>query len=504
MSLLTVADIFSDHMVLRHSRLNPVWGTAPAGAEVEVRLAWKTASCCADDQGRWTVWIDAPGPGSVTRMTVRCGEESVAFEDVACGEVWLAGGQSNMELPLMCMNGAAKWADDAVNANVRLKKIPRRTGEKRQAGWHFYPTESYDEPWQHADRDSAAKFSAIGYVFGAMLAKKLHMPVGVIECNWGGTMIQSWMPTDHIMAHEDTRRDMAAYQAARDAMGEEKAREVFEEYQRTVRQAMINEPDFVDNNLKDPLNFLKEDRNIAFIPMGGDGSHEKPGVLYDYMVARVAPYGLSGVLWYQGEANGMEGEAQRYADLFGRMLRIWRGAWMDPKLPFLTCQLAPFLTSLYWGDRDNWPELRRQQELCSDLYSRTSMAVLLDVGMERNIHPLDKEPVAERLYRLALEDVYGIPAQAHAARPVSCTLGQGCVTVCFTEPVEMREGEKPMLLTVAGRTPARVEQPDPCTLALYPQEDGPLQGACYAQSSWLVPGLFDHKGLPVAPFRMTV
>ena len=93
---LTVADIFSDHMVLRHSRLNPVWGHALAGSEVTVRLGGYEASCLADAQGQWMTWIDTPGPGEIACMTVTCGAEAVTFTDVACGEVWLAGGQSNM------------------------------------------------------------------------------------------------------------------------------------------------------------------------------------------------------------------------------------------------------------------------------------------------------------------------------------------------------------------------------------------------------------------------
>lgn len=504
MNGLAVADIFSDHMVLRHSRRNPVWGTAPAGAQVEVDFAGGSAPCAADGKGRWLAWVDTPGPGFLGRLTVKCGEESVGFDDVACGEVWLAGGQSNMELPLMCMNGGAKWADSAGNANVRLKKIARRCRGERQAGWHFYPTENDDEPWLHAQRDSAAKFSAIGYVFGAMLAKRLGMPVGVIECNWGGTMIQSWMPLKQLLAYEDTRRDVEAYGGLRAAMGEERARKALEDYQRTVRQARISQPNFIDANLKDPLNFLKQDRTIAFVPAGGDGSPEEPGCLYEWMVARVAPYGLSGVLWYQGEANGSEGEAQRYAGLFGRMLKSWRSAWMDPRLPFLTCQLAPFLTSLFWGNKSNWPELRAQQQLCTELYARVSMAVLLDVGMERNIHPLDKEPVAERLCRLALEDVYGVPAQAHPAQVSCCTLGPGCVTIRFTRPVKLCGGLLPAALTDAGEAPCRVTQPEPEVLVLHIQEGRALRGACYAQAGWLTPGLFDDQGLPVPPFQWEI
>ena len=496
--MLTVADIFSDHMVLRHSRLNPVWGQAPAGSAVTVRLGTQEASCLADAQGRWITWINTPGPGEITRMTVTCGAETVTFTDVACGEVWLAGGQSNMEQPLMCMEGGAPWADGAAEANVRLKSIPRRCGDKPEAGWHFFPSEGLGMPWQHADRDNAAKFSAIGYVFGAMLAKRLQMPVGVIECNWGGTRIECWLPTEDVLAEPYTRKRLEDYLALRESLGD-KARTAFEAYVRTVRQAQINEPDYVAHNLADPLNFLREDRNIAFVPEGALGDPQMPGALFDHMVTRVAPYGLSGVLWYQGEANGAADEALHYGALFGRLLDTWRGAWMDPGLPFLTCQLATFQTSMYWGSPD-WPCLRAQQQLCADRFAHVSMAVLLDVGMARNIHPLYKQPVAERLFRLALEDVYGIPAQAHAPRPIACIRQKAGLLLCFDGPVTIRPGELPVLMEGSVPVPCRVTQPDARALLLTAQPSAAFTGAAYAQSDWLTPGLYGENGLPVAPF----
>lgn len=138
------------------------------------------------------------------------------------------------------------------------------------------------------------------------------------------------------------------------------------------------------------------------------------------------------------------------------MITWWRGTWEDPELPFLTCQLAPFLTSMY---RKNgcWPELRHQQQLCAELYKHVSMAVLLDVGMERNIHPLDKEPVAQRLCRLAMEDVYQIPAQAHPARVLSCARTEQGATLGFSDPVKMKEGEHPCLMLMDCVIPCVVE-----------------------------------------------
>lgn len=499
---LQVSELFSDHMVLRHSRQNPIWGTAPAGALIEVQLGKTSSFCTAASSGQWMVWIDTPGAGVVTSMQIHCGTDEIHFVDVACGEVWLAAGQSNMELPLMCIEGGAFWADQASQENVRLKSISRRCRDEQQAGWHFYPTESPDEPWKLVDRKSAAHFSAIGYVFGALLSRRLNMPVGLIECNWGGTMIQSWMPVTHLLDCPDTRKDWEKYQAVRASMGEGQAHQYLEDYQRTVRQALINDPDYLEGNLRDPLHFLEQDRNIAFIPLGGLGDPQEPGSLYEHMVCRAAPYGLSGVLWYQGEANGMRDEAHRYAGLFGRMLALWRKAWHDPALPFLTCQIAPFQTSLYWGERADWPELRAQQQLCTELYSHVSMAILLDAGMQYNIHPLNKQTPAERLYRLALEDVYGIPSQAHAAHPLYCVLHDNCLIIRFSKPIELRNGLVPAVLSSEGECIVSVKQNSSCELQLQLPDAGNVLGASYAQNDWLTPGLYDANGLPVAPFRL--
>ena len=500
MTAFSIDGMFSDHMVLRHSRLNPVWGTAEPGRKVTVRLSGAERTCVTDGKGSWLVWLPAPSAGTIAQMEIFCGEERILLDDVACGEVWLAGGQSNMEQPLMCMAGAKPWAEAAERTQVRLKRIPRRCQARRQAGWHFYPSENEDTPWQRADRDSAATFSAIGYVFAARLAQRLQMPVGIIECNWGGTKIQCWLPTEELKAREDTRRDLEEYLAVRDALGK-RAHQLLTEYERTVRQAMKNEPDFIAHNLEDPLNFLREDRHIAFIPLGGEGDPQMPGALFDHMTARVAPYGLSGVLWYQGEANAFyPEEAARYGNLFGRLLDCWRDAWMEPALPFLTCQLAPFEASMYGGKPD-WPCLRAQQQRCTEKYAHVSMAILADVGMERNIHPLYKEPVADRLCRLALEDVYGIPAQAHAARPVGHTWTTEGIQLHFNGPVELQEGEWPCLWAADGLQNCRPEQQSPDTL-LFPGASitGNGTAIAYGQKNWFVPGVFDLSGLPVAPF----
>lgn len=496
--MLKVSDMFTDRMVLRHSRPNPVWGLAAPGERVAVRLNDATFDCEADAQGRWLVWADTPRAGTKLTLTVTAGGETVSFADAVAGEVWLAGGQSNMELPLMCMTDGEKYARTADRDNVRIRRIPRRCNADRQAGWHFFPTESYDEEWVYADRKEAALTSAIGYVFAAKLSKALGTPVGIIDCNWGGTKVQPWLSMESLMAHDDTRRDVETFAEVRRGLGD-RAHTLLEEYERSVRQAAINDPDFIEHNLADPLAFLKEDKLIQFVPLGGEGDPQEPGSLYEYMVKRVAPYGLNGVLWYQGESNGQAGEAERYEELFNRLLDCWRGAWMDPSLPFLTCQLATFEATRH-GGHPVWPVIRALQERCAKTCHNVSMAVLLDVGEECNIHPLRKEPVGDRLYRLAMEDVYGIPARAHQAEIVAVETHSGGARLTFNKPIELRQGDLPELCDANGCSPTQATIEQGNVLCLRCEQGREILGVRYAQRNWLMPSLFDADGLPIAPF----
>ena len=119
--------------------------------------------------------------------------EKIVCKNVVTGDIWIAGGQSNMEMPVMCIRGGAGLAEAESYPNVRMKTISRRADSFRQYGWHFYPMDGSDSDWKLPDRESIACFSAIGYQFAALLSESLNMPVGIIDCNWGGTRIQSWI-----------------------------------------------------------------------------------------------------------------------------------------------------------------------------------------------------------------------------------------------------------------------------------------------------------------------
>lgn len=490
-------------MVLCHDCENPVWGTAAAGADVEICLGAICRHVIADLNGFWTVKILAPSAGTVTEMRITCGDERIVFENVASGEVWLACGQSNMEMPVMCTNEGSALANSSTFPNVRLKTVTRRCCATPQLGWHFYPTGYNEDAWEMPTKLNVARFSAIGYSFGALLSESLKMPVGVISCNWGGTKIQCWMPAKVLLEHEDTRNDVATYIAAREALGHEEARRHFELFQRSVSEIAERLPDFYEHSLADPLYYLQEDAKVHYPPEGADGDPQRPGCLFENMIARVAPFSIRGVLWYQGESNALLSEANRYASLFQRMREAWQSAWGDKNLPFLTCQLAAFDPSR-WGNQFDWPGLRRQQALCVETLSRVSMAILVDLGDRLNIHPLRKKEVAERLHAIALSDVYRIAVKSHSPVPIACTRECNCVRLHFDGSVTLQAGDFPLLRSTQHVEQSHMCQTDARTLLLIPEKTSDWYSVEYLSAAWVSPSIFGEEGLPVAPFVLPI
>lgn len=121
-------------------------------------------------------------------MTVKSGEETIIVEDAAVGEVWIAGGQSNMEFPLRHEKHSAEELNQ-VNPNLRFYDVPEKFYEEQDRDFDY----SNVGFWRKAEGDSLTYFSAVGYYFQKELAEKLNIPVGIVGCNWGGTRSCAWM-----------------------------------------------------------------------------------------------------------------------------------------------------------------------------------------------------------------------------------------------------------------------------------------------------------------------
>ena len=194
--------IFSEHMVLMKAEAVPVWGKADAGEHVRVTINGKTVEANTDANGRWQASLNlkdsAPGP---FEMTVE-GKNRIAISDVVVGEVWLASGQSNMELPLRVTADAD--AEIAKSANPMLRQFAvKKTGANK-------PMEDCDGQWTVAGPATSGEFTAIGYYFGKELQQSLHRPAGIVHASNGGTYIEPWTPADALDQIEAFRVPAAA------------------------------------------------------------------------------------------------------------------------------------------------------------------------------------------------------------------------------------------------------------------------------------------------------
>lgn len=185
MAQLKLPQIFSDHMVLQQKAEVPIWGWAAAGEKITVQLAKQEVNTTADDSGQWSVKLQPVNAGGPHELVVSSKNQTLRYEDVLFGEVWLCSGQSNMEYTLKMLDKTEAIAN-ADNDQLRLFTV-----EKRVA---FRPEEDLESgQWASTKPETIADFSAVAYFFGKKLQEELDVPIGLIQSAWGGTVVETWM-----------------------------------------------------------------------------------------------------------------------------------------------------------------------------------------------------------------------------------------------------------------------------------------------------------------------
>lgn len=397
--------LFQDGMVLQRGTPVPVWGLADPGAEVEVTIQGCAARTRAAADGRWQLTV---GPLSVSfgeEMTLRSGGCCLRLRDVQVGEVWLAAGQSNMEFYMRYDADVEAVRPDCADGALRFFDYPKVSypGQLEQADYLAH----YGR-WRQAAPDQLCWFSAVGYYFARELRRRYDLPVGILGCNWSGTPACAWMSEEAIRAGggEIYLREYREAAAALDPA----------EYERTFRQ-------FPGSWRIDPMGEDGYDRMMwgdraalhcppppdpaapqPPMPPLGPKSEKRPAGLHESMLCQVAPYGVRGILFYQGESDG-DRHNELYKTLFPALIEDFRRLWGAP-LPFLFVQLAPLER---WQDSDGsrYALIRAAQQQAADTVPGVGMAVISDVGMRWDIHPKKKQPVGYRLALQACRRVYG-------------------------------------------------------------------------------------------------
>lgn len=399
--MLKTAMIFGNGMVLQRKKQIAVWGTADAGAWITVTLGHERSSCLAQEDGTWMVYLPEREAARNLRMSITDGKEMIRYSDISVGEVWIAGGQSNMEFPLAFDEEFDP--DMEVNEEIRFFNYPEVSYEERLQECDF---REYGH-WRKASAKAAPYFTAVGYYFAKKLREKGNMPIGIVECTWGGTPACAWMNPGYL---QNTQANIwkEEYENDLGKLDIKEYKKAFKENPFNDRTKMVIDSWYVRMmktglTREEQIEFMDNQENSFQDKVMGPYDERRPGGLYEVMLKKIAPYSARGVLWYQGESD--DRHPQLYATVFRKLIENWRELWQE-ELPFLFVQLAPF--EAWMGERGTaYPILRQQQEIVSKTVPETWMISSSDCGARFDIHPKNKRLIGERLALAARGHVYG-------------------------------------------------------------------------------------------------
>lgn len=340
--------VLSDNMVLQRDTIVNIWGTAAPGAKVSIAPSWTndTYVATADKSGRWLAKVATGAAGGPYTLTISDGEP-VKLSNILLGEVWICGGQSNMEMQVhgfmhQPVTGGLEAILDASNhPEMRFFTVGRAIEDS--------PAEDCSGAWLESTPEAVADFSAAGYFFGHLLNTILKVPVGLITSNWGGTAAEPWMEEAAFEKVEGIDKEVS--------------------YRRANSEAM-----------------------------------QKPGVLYNGMIHPIENHTARGFIWYQGETNRVY--ADDYVKILTAMIENWREKWGNADMPFYMVQIAPYK---YDGvEKSSLPLLIEAQYEVASRLPHVGVAATTDIGNPIGIHPSHKKEVGERLAFLALQNEYGV------------------------------------------------------------------------------------------------
>ena len=505
MAVFTPSPLFTDGAVLCCGREIRVFGQAEDGIALHGILKDSAGRILAESgavsaQGRFELTFppQEPAEGCTLTITDRRGENFEAA-DVAIGEVYLAGGQSNMELPLSGVEEGPETAAASRDPLLRFFNTPRMPFDSPDNRKLLAGTR-----WHAVSPEFSGGCSAAAVFFGLKMREKHPgTPVGIIACYWGGTSVTCWMDGETLQGMEEGRRYLREYEekcagkSLEQFLEEEAAFQAsLDQWNGTVEAYRKEHPDAPWMEIENACG------KCPWNPPAGPGSPYRPGGLAVHMLRPLAPVALTAFLYYQAEEDA--GRTEYYDVLMTAMIGLWRRWFRAGDTPFLFVQLPMWLDSGA-EDRHEWARTRLAQARVRDTVSGTGMICLLDQGEYGNIHPVRKRPVGERLAELACRVLYG----TGEVSPRACGLRRDgkALVVELTQPAEMRDGIR-SLLEIAGADGNFLPADGTAEGTLLRVWADAVPDPVCVRYAWTdyeaeVP-LWGKNGLPAEPFRLSL
>ena len=410
---LTIASVFGNHMVFQQGVSIPVWGNAEPNDSLTITLGSRSIQTIVDEKGNWHVSFRKRRVShNPIELAVRSKTGQIIIRDILVGEVWICTGQSNMEWPLSASDTGHEAIEDSNNNNLRLLNFKKglSTYNVPYLGDDInklFPNQFYSGEWKISSPESAAPFSGVGYFFGEKLQDELNVPVGLINVSVGGSPAEAWIRKEALASHPQLK--------------------------------IMVEGDWFKNKALEPWTVERGNENLTQaiekgLPIPEDElgyNHPfKPGFLWEAGMKPMIQLPVSGVVWYQGESNAVsDWRVAQHESLLKLLIQDWREQFQKDDMPFLFVQLPGM-------KRPHWVEFRVSQQKVHDAVSNTGMAITMDVGNPTDVHPKRKQPVGDRLARIALEQFYGKNIISHGPTLKSKRFRKGKLELRFDHIVK--------------------------------------------------------------------
>ena len=416
---LCVSNVFQSNMVLQRDKLISVWGWADPGTEVKVRFSGNFATALAGKDRRWQVSLPAVAANDSPQvMTISDQAKTITLENVLVGDVWVLGGQSNMEFELAKVENGELEIQSANYPQIRILTVPygqgpdNKTGFARLHEWSDWFGRHFRKgDWDVCSPEIARELSAIGYVFARRVHKASQVPIGVIDASRGGTTVETWTPLSVLRnldspPTQDLLADFDQQVEQWDAEADLQQRIKQHQQWLTRQQEAGNE---IPDDRREPPSDLRP---------GPLGNHNFPGHCYAGMIAPLEGLSIKGAIFHQGYNNAFNGSVgvAMYRDVFPVMIESWRQAFNDSEMPFGIISLC---TDGYPQTLDDYCEKMHNagielREAQYDTFMKLYSAGDKNVGFastydlrRRWYHPQVKIPAGERIARWALATQYG-------------------------------------------------------------------------------------------------
>lgn len=439
--MLKTSAIFKDGMVLQRNAVVKVFGRTDYDS-VEVHFWGKTYKANIDGS-EWIAEVETAEAGRNLEMTItgrniqtdKSGseEEQLIIRDILLGDVWLAGGQSNMELELRNSQNGESVAADADYNEIRFYNVPKIPFE----GEELEEAEN-NTTWNPVKGDACRYMSAVAYYFATRIHKETGVPIGIIDCYWGGTSATCWVERESLKDVLEVQGYVGEWDEICNSKSDDDYDRELNEYNEKVNKWVEIEAQVkCDNPAAEFKDVVAAAGDYPWPPPKGNKAALRPFGLHKTMVSRISPYTIKGIIYYQAEEDAER--AAYYSKLNSAVINQWRsdfsGADVNEAIPFYLTQLPMFISEGCEDDKV-WCELRRQQEQCSIENENTHVATIIDCGEFNNIHPIDKKTPGNRLAEQALEYTYRHEAGAKNLKLLQSVFHNNVCEITFDNTFE--------------------------------------------------------------------